>query len=539
MIEWLAGIGILMIEGLKTFFDSRYIPDGRQIECDVCIIGGGAAGITIARELVDQDLQVLILESGGLDYEDTVEDLGKLVVTGRPYDETGTRLRFFGGATNHWGGHCVPLRSSIFEKRDWIPDGEWPFGLAELEPWYVRAHDVLEIGPYDYDPKAVARRLNLQLLPFDASRVETVLSRYHPQRFGQRYRQEVDRAANISVFLFATVSSLNVSDARRVTDVTVKTLAGTTFSVRPKITVLSAGGIENARLLLLSNRQVPAGVGNQHDLVGRYFSDHIWYPSGFVLPVDQDPASVEIYESEIPFEGDYGVRCHLALPEMRERELRIPAYRAELAIDRTYGFHPSTISAQRIRQHLGAWAPDDVSLEDVLNVVSDPMVALQGLFGRSDGPLVYGFSNYVEQVPNSESRVGLSTEKDALGMNCPTLRWQLSNLNKEGIVKAQEVIAAEVGRSGVGRMRSSIPESEVTLLEGAHGGAHHMGTTRMHVDPKRGVVDADARVHGMANLFIAGSSVFPSYGYENPTLTIVALSLRLADHLKTLPWSSL
>jgi choline dehydrogenase-like flavoprotein len=521
-----------MFEGLKTFIDGRQIPDGEEIDCDICLIGSGAAGITIAREFIGQDLKIVILESGGLEYEDSTHELTKLVVTGHEYP-VDKRLRFFGGTTNHWGGHCVPLRSHNFARRDWIPDGEWPFGLTEVEPYYVRAHEVLEIGPYDYDPKAVANRLGLQLLPLDSRRVETVLSRYNRLLFGYRYRQEVDDAPNISVFLFATVSSIILSDdGRTVTRVDACSPENKSFSFSPKMTVLAAGGIDNARLMLMSNQQISNGIGNQYDVVGRYFQEHIRYNSGFILPVNQKQETIKLYENEIPFDGEYSVRCHLALPETQTQALRIPDYRVELEIDRTYRFHESAVSMHRIRKYLGLLEPELVSLEDMINVVSDPTTSLGVLLGGSEPPLVYGFMNLVEQAPNSESRVRLAVEKDALGMNRAELRWQLSNLDKEGIERAQEVIAAEVGSSGVGRMHIFIPDSEETLLEGARGVGHHMGTTRMHSDPKRGVVDANARVHGVENLFIAGSSIFPSCGFANPTLTIVALSIRLADHLK-------
>lgn len=522
-----------MIDGLKTFIDSRQIPHAQEISCDLCVIGTGAAGITIAREFAGRDLKVVMLESGGLYYEEEAQDLADLVVTGHGYPEDATRLRFFGGTTYHWGGHCVPLQPWVFEGREWMGDSAWPLSRQDLDPYYARAHDVLEIGPFDYDPAPVAERLGHPLLPFDAARVETVLSRYHRLQFGERYREELDRAGNISVLLHATVASLDLSeDTRQVTGVSVKTSAERQFVVRPKRVVLAAGGIENARLLLLSNQQIAAGVGNQHDLVGRYFADHIWYRSGFILPSSQSPEDLEIYDSEIPFEGDYAVRCHLALPEARLRELQIPGYRSELQVKHTYRFHESTDAAVRIRRHLLDRALDEISLDDIWSLVTDPVPPASFWFDTTSGPLVYGFGNYVEQIPNPESRVLLSSQRDALGMPRPELRWRLTSADMAGIAKAQEVIAAEVGRAGVGRMNIVIPDP-AQAIEGAGYGCHHMGTTRMHVDPKRGVVDADARVHGLENLFIAGSSVFPSFGYANPTLTIVAMSLRLADHLKS------
>jgi choline dehydrogenase-like flavoprotein len=321
-------------------------------------------------------------------------------------------------------------------------------------------------------------------------------------------------------------------DRRRVTEVLAKSLTDKHFTVKAKTTVLSAGGIENARILLLCNEQISRGIGNQNDLVGRYFADHVWYNSGYILPFDQHPSAAALYQDEHHFDGNYGVRCHLALPANLNQELQIPKYRVELQVKRTYSFHKSIFSALRIREKLLSLNVDEISADDILNILQNPHEPIRFLWDKHDGPLVYGFGNYVETVPNPESRVMLSSERDALGLSRPELRWALTNQDKEGIIKGQKSFAREVGRSGVGRMRIFIPEVEDGILEGATGGNHHMGTTRMHNNAKFGVVDADSRVHGLQNLYVAGSSVFPSYGYANPTLTIVALSVRLADHLR-------
>ena len=391
---------------------------------------------------------------------------------------------------------------------------------------------MLEIGPYDYRPGPLAKRLGMDLLPFDPRRVETVLSRYHPQRFGERYARQLDRSHNLSVLLYATVTSIHLDDGKRfASGATVQTLAGNRFAVTAKFFVLATGGIENARLLLLSNEDLPAGLGNQNDLVGRFFVDHIWYPNGMILPQDQDPAKVQIYDEENPLEGGYGVRCHLALPESQTRELRIPQYRVELRVERSRWWFPAIRSAARLKRFANSLELENLTSSDVLNVIGDPALVYDYMTGDDDAPYVYGFNNYVEQVPNPDSRVRLTGEKDALGQNKVELNWRLSQLDKDGIVQAQRLIAQEVGRLGIGRMHSFVPESEERILHGGYGGNHHIGTTRMHADPKQGVVDADCRVHGTENVFIAGSSVFPTSGYPNPTLTIVALALRLADRL--------
>jgi choline dehydrogenase-like flavoprotein len=197
-----------MVSNRGPFFDSRQIPAGTEIDCDVCIIGAGVAGITIAQELINEQLKVIVLESGGEDYDETTEDLGRLVVSGRPYPPEGSRLRFLGGTSNHWGGHCVPLRSHVFEKRAWMDNASWPFSINELHPFYARAHQILGIGPYSYDPAAIAQKLNMPILPFRPTQIETVLSRYHRMNFRDRYRTLLDKAKNIDVFLYATVSSL-------------------------------------------------------------------------------------------------------------------------------------------------------------------------------------------------------------------------------------------------------------------------------------------------------------------------------------------
>ena len=520
-----------MYNRFDKYFDSREVPSGEVINCDLCVIGGGAAGITVAREFANTNQSVCVLESGGLYFDKDINELNKLEVTGHDYPELGSRLRYFGGTTNHWGGHCVPIRQSVFNKREWIPYSGWPFGIEELHPYYTQAHQVMEIGPYDYDPRPVADRLGYKLLPFDPANVETSLSRYHRQRFGERYRQNLEDAHNISVMLYATATSINLDvDKRFVTDVTVNTLAGNHFTVRAKFFVLAAGGIENARLLLLSNSDMPNGLGNQNDLVGRFFQEHIWYKSGFILPIDQNAETVALYRNEIPFEEKYAVRCHLVLPEAKVRELRIPEYRVELNIKHSLDYFPSVVSARNITKNVKSFDLDEISATDILNVISDPMSPIASIMG-DDPPLVYGFSNYVEQIPNPDSRVTLSNQVDALGQRRAALNWQISSLDKEGIIRSQQVIAQEVGRQGIGRMNMFFPEED-TIMESATGGYHHMGTTRMHSDPRQGVVDSDSRIHGLENIYVAGSSVFPVSGFANPTLTITALAIRLSDHLK-------
>lgn len=511
------------------YIDSRTLKTNEMVKTDLCIIGAGAAGITLALESINKPYRVCLLESGGFKYDAETDGLSEGIMIGRPYDPVASRARQFGGTTSYWGGHCVPIRPLNFEARDWIPYSGWPISRSDLDPYYKRAHKVHQIGEYDYDARKIADRLGLELFPFDGNTVETVVSRYNPINFGEEYRDTIGNASNVTTYLYANVISINQDpDGNSIRDVSVQTLAGNRFSVRAQYFVLATGGIENARLLLVSNAVQKNGLGNEHDLVGRFFMEHLWYESGVILPARQGPL-LEIYTSQVEYDTTCRVRCHITLPEPVTRRHRIPDFRSEIGVLRTPP--ESVVSARILRDNLYDFELPENLGKHLVNIIDDPGAVVDHLTGKKKFRLAYHLWNYLELVPNPDSRIGLSEEKDNLGMNRIALDWRLSGIDKDEIRTAHRLIAAEVGRANFGRMRIELPEEEEILLEGGGGGNHHMGTTRMSDDPKRGVVDVDCRIHGLRNIFIAGSSVFPSCGYSNPTLTIVALAIRLADHL--------
>ncbi|MGE0744772.1 MAG: GMC oxidoreductase [Rhodospirillales bacterium] len=508
------------------FVDARTLDDGAVIDCDLCIMGAGAAGITLAMQFAGGPLRVVVIESGGLDFDDDTHALLGADSVGHPYPALEmSRLRYLGGTTNHWGGHCVPLRPIDLEKRDWIPDSGWPVGWEELERYYRRAHRVLWIGDCDYDPDSVAAQANLPLLPIDSrDGVETVVSRYHAVRFGEVYREALRRAPNVAVHLWANaVEVVRSAESRRVTAVRTRTLDGRAHTVRAARFVLALGGIENARLLLASRSVEPHGLGNAHDLVGRYFLEHIWLPVGLVVPDDRD-AVYSLYVDEQEQPAGYRFRAHLALGAVAQRRLRVAGFRAELGLIEV----PNAVNSAEaivtfdwegeLRDHLRR------TVEDADEVIG----YLMGTIGFGG----YYLRNYFEPMPNRDSRVVLSDRRDPLGQPRATVDWRLSPADFETLRTAHAVIATSLQRAGFGALRSPLLTDPSGRLDHATGGCHHCGTTRMSDDPRRGVVDADGRVHGLDNLYCAGSSVFPTVGYANPTLTIVALAIRLADHLK-------
>jgi choline dehydrogenase-like flavoprotein len=507
---------------------------GQTVDADLCIVGAGMAGITLARAFASSRVSVCLLEAGPPHIEHGIEALSASARNiGRPYPRLqGSRSRGIGGTGNVWGGHCVPLRAINFERHSWSPYTGWPITLTDLEPFYRRAEQTLGIDQYSCDLGQVGHTLGRHAFPFDPDRVRTMVARYVRRGVRESVRQQLTAARNIRVVTGGTVTSIDAhQDGRCVESVTVHAAGDRRVTVRARWFVMATGGIENARLLLASTAVHKAGLGNQHDLVGRFFMEHIWYRSGVILPL-QTQTENTWYTQETGYR-DIAWRAHLCLPDPVARELNLPDFRAELSCDRSWRVSPSVLSLRDLHRHVARlqW-PSDVRGQ-FGNLLQGPAEALSYATGRRR-PLAYRLWNNVEQAPNPDSRIALSTDRDRFGVPIATVDWRLSEVDRQGIRHAHRCIAREVTRSRFGRMFVEVPEDDTEILAGADGIGHHMGTTRMHDDPRLGVVDRHCRVHGLANLFIAGSSVFPTGGYANPTLTIVALTERLADDLKQL-----
>jgi choline dehydrogenase-like flavoprotein len=480
--------------------DARVIPNEAVIECDVCIVGAGAAGITLARELVGRRVRVALLESGGLTPDAKTQSLYAGAVTERPYfDLDAARSRYFGGTTNLWTGECRPLDAQDFERRDWVPDSGWPFGLDELLPFYEKAQTVCQLGPYAYTADDW-RGHGVRPMAIHGERIQSSAFQYSPPtRFGDVYRDELRRSPNVVTYLGANAIDLETPmPSHLVSAVKVACLTGTNFRVAARAFVLATGGIENARLLLLSDRVQPAGLGNGNDLVGRYFMEHLYMDAAAEIRASNGAIS-DFYTSGDWVDGRR-VRGILGLtPEVRRRE-RLTNYCGVIV-------EPSSGPLTRLRN------------------------AIANVRART-APRSYLVKNVMEQAPNPDSRVTLGPDRDRLGCRRPALRWRLSSLDKFTVHRAHDILGEELSRSGVGQLRSFMGTEADPWPTSVRGARHHMGTTRMHADARHGVVDADCRVHGIANLYVAGSSVFPTVGAANPTLTIVALALRLARHLQ-------
>jgi len=532
--------------------DALTVPENTVIEKDVCIVGGGAAGITIARELRNQPYEVCILESGGFDFEQATQSLydgANAGISYFPLDEA--RARYLGGSTNLWGGWSRPFDDVDFEKRSWVPYSGWPVTRSELMPYYHRAQQACHLGPYAYDVPSweeTLKQLQCDRLPLNEAQVETCIWQVIPPthlRFGEAYRTELEQAKNVSTYLHANVVEIETNDtAKAVTRLQVASLDGKKFWVKAKVFILAVGGIENPRLLLLANQVQSCGLGNQHDLVGRFFMEHPLLKSGTVK--FSQPAG--LYTQKVIQAGELYMGAGFNLPQpVQEREqllnfsTRLLPVRNEgleafqrlrhrIPQSKTPEAFPKIVQGHRYRNNTSI-------VNDLGKVVThlDSVVAkIYSKLLKSDAaqePQGYNTLMIGEQAPNPDSRVTLSPERDKLGLNRVKLDWRLNSLDKYTMVRSQQLLAQELESSGVGKLQLELTNDDASW-QSLTSSYHHMGTTRMSSNPREGVVDENCRIHGMGNLYVAGSSVFPTGGHSNPTLTIVALSIRLADHVK-------
>jgi choline dehydrogenase-like flavoprotein len=515
--------------------DARTLPNGTILEGDLCIVGAGASGITIARELSNSNLKVLLLEGGGFDREPQMQELYRGENVGLPYYPLEAAAEhYFGGTTMHWAGMCSTYDTVDFEKRDWVPHSGWPIRREDLDPFYARAQRVVELGPYKYEP-ADWKNGDADRVPLlgDSPALSTKMWQFSPPtRFGTRYRDEIINSPNVHLYTHANVVEVEANDGlSAVQTVRVRGFDGKELRARAKRFVLACHTIQNARLLLASNRKARTGLGNANDLVGRYFMEHIEMPAGELVVTHPRTIRTKLYALDYAAKTPRG---EIALSPSAQQEHRVLHGTASVEagnptdhMKSTFQFIDTTLaSAMRAWEKGGRKGPPPIAL--AARAMSPPVT----------GPArFYHLTTRQEQAPNPDSRVTLSTAKDALGMPRARLNWQLTELDKRSMRTFYEVLGREMGRSGTGRVqiRDWLLSDDRTWPSFVSGGWHHMGTTRMSADPKQGVVDANCRVHGLANLYIGGASVYATAGAVNPTLTLVALSLRLADHLKTTP----
>jgi choline dehydrogenase-like flavoprotein len=536
--------------------DADSIDNGARLKADVCIVGAGAAGISLALSLSGQGLQVVLLESGRADLHEPTQSLYEgEVADGRlhsPPDKY--RQRRFGGSTAIWGGRCMPFDAIDFERRDAVPGSGWPISLEDLLPFYPEANKLAEAGRFAYDASEALPGVPPLFRGFESAVVRTDgLERFScPTNFAARYERRLKVASDIRVLLGANCTALRrVSHGRTLEGVEVTTLAGKRFFVDARATVIASGGLETARLLLVND------IGNEHDVVGRYYMCHIAGNVGSLV-IDGPPSGVR-HGYEVSPEGIY-CRRRISISEDEQRRHGLANAVARLHFPRITDprhrngvlsglFLARKFISYEYGKRLNDGTPPTLAMHarHLWNIVSDPFdtagflahwVTKRTLAQRKFPSVIlrnrtnrFSLEMHGEQVPRAHSRVTLSSKCDALGVPQLRVDWRYGSDDIESVRRTLDLIAQELERTRTGRLTYDRETLEEDLVRfGAYGG-HHIGTARMGSDPRTSVVDAQCRVHSVNNLFVAGSAVFPTSSQANPTLTLIAMSLRLGRHL--------
>jgi choline dehydrogenase-like flavoprotein len=544
--------------------DARSIEDGGVLDCDLCIVGGGAAGITLALQFLRSELRIILLESGAMLPDAATQSLYEAEVADPALHSPGDRYRArrFGGSTTIWGGRCVPFDPLDFDRRPWVTDHAWPIGYAELSRYYPAATAICEAGESIYDATgALPGGMRPMIRTFEPAHFSADgIERFScPTDFAARYQHRLAASRSVHVLLNANCTEL-LTDAEgsRIDRLSVRTLDGPAFSVTPGRVILAAGGLEIPRLLLASRRTHREGIGNATGQVGRNYMCHI---AGTLGALHLDVPRADIWHGyEVAEDGTY-CRRRLATTPAAQQQLGLassvlrlhfpsipdPSHRTG-ALSALYLAKPliSYEYAKRLTGEgntgFGTW------LQHAANVVMDPFgtagfmahwIRYRTLAARKFPSVIvrpranlFSLDYHAEQQPNAESRVTLGRETDRLGMPKLHIDWRYSALDVHTARETLRLLKQDLETWGHGRLTyyPETVEQQITR-EGAYGG-HHIGTARMGASAATSVVDGDCRVHGMSNLYVAGSAVFPTSSQANPTLSIVALALRLADHLK-------
>jgi choline dehydrogenase-like flavoprotein len=458
-----------------------------ELNYDLVIIGSGPAGLSLAYKLLGNDFKVAVIEGGGKNYStESLETYKGQVIGDKYFDLQFSRQRFFGGTSNHWTGWCRPLDAHDFEYKDHQKNASWPIKRLDLEPYFDEASKILEINT-EYDDELLNSEFGVKKISFNFS---------PPVRFGKKY-ENIFIGNNLDLFLNSNLVNFTKMGSSIDTG-TFRSFNSNSFQIKSKTFVLATGGIENSRLMLALNQKNNNKLFRKEMPIGKYWMEHPHFTIG---------------ESIVPLGWE---NRFLALTSSKQKELGIL----------NCGIRFEAMNKKALKQliaDVACYAPETG----------------KKLFKMMERNLVCGAKIRAawEQAPNKNNKITLSkTEKDIFGIPRPILHYKKTDFDKNTVYKTIKQIASYGNSLSYGKIKvfDYVSSLGVYPQEDELAGYHHMGGTRMSDSNQDGVVDKNLKVHGINNFFIAGSSVFPSGGHANPTLTITQLSLRLGDHIKNI-----
>lgn len=456
----------------------------------VAIMGAGPAGITIARTLAAKGIPSVIFEAGSTEVTDESQDFYAGKTEGDPYfDLTVTRLRMLGGCSNHWAGWCRILDAHDFQPKAWVPDTGWPIGRSDLDPYVERVREILELPELK------------QNVPISEDIRWVQLIKSNAVRFGEKYQDEIAASKTIALVLNTYVTELQ-GDGRRVTGARIWSAGKDAGTFQADIYVPCTGGIENSRLLLWSNERSNGGLVPHAEALGRYWMEHPQFKGGDAV-VTHEP-NVEFDSThEAFFSPSPAAMERLGILNFGVRFIEMPYEGVKALVANLACTAPS----------VAEWAAEQMS---------------QRLRCAAQLHLAW------EQAPVASNRITLMPDqRDAAGVPRIDLHWKKSDVERRTALEGMRLFGETCAATNIGRVRIAdwLRNGDDYPTDEELAGHHHMGGTRMGTDLSKSVVDADCKVHGMDNLYVGGSSVFATSGQCNPTTTIIALALRLGEHI--------
>lgn len=513
-----------------------------SLNADVCILGAGVAGIVLANELMPYFKNIALIESGGIDYSVETQSLYAAETKHELFPDTSTsRLRMLGGSSNHWENSTETFDPIDFEKREWVDNSGWPINYSDISDYYTKAAQYCGVGEDGYKVDTWEKLLNKKDLFFKSNLIDTGITKngIPPTRFFEKYGDKLINNNNITVYKNANVTNIIYEpDSQKVKTITFQSFNKIRHNISANAFIMCFGGIENARIMLEFNSKYNNVLGNQNDNVGRYLMEHPTIRAAHLYPFKKE--DFPLYKGAM-HEGK-GIVGNLKLSASSLRKNKSLNMRMYLHSQSKLTLSHGVSSLHILSEHARDFDIADNFGTHLFNIIKDIGTVSDTisrkkfdhqLFDDSDAFGGFQVIAMMEQTPYRNNRIKLGSEKDIFGIRKIIIDWKVTQKDKDMAWKSLEILANSVGEEALGRVRL-LKERDTRIWKSQLGFSHHhIGTTRMGFSEKNGVVDLNQRVFGTKNLYISGSSVFPTGGHVPPTLTIVALTIKLADHIKS------
>jgi choline dehydrogenase-like flavoprotein len=511
------------------------------IRSRVCIIGAGLAGHSLAQSLVAAGIDVALLEAGGRSLEERSQSIYNARMARLKHDGTNEgRFRLLGGSSTRWGGQLLPYTAEILQPSPSLPSYSWPLTIDELAPFYLDAERLLDADDLPFDAKPFLDAFHRKASPLldELPELRARFSKCAPfsrRNLGTTVGKNIEQDNSATLYLHANLTELLLAPTGdRIEAALVRNYAGTKFRFEAEHFVLSCGTIETSRLLLASRSVNLRGVGNTYDQVGRYFHDQINLPSA-KLTGDARRMFLESFGPFLFRRTAHTIKFE-ASPQLRER-LHLLAVMAHIIID-----EPEDSGVSVARSLLRSVQRGDLKDAIFRELPKVPRAWID--LGRLAYTAKFEKRRHAspraavtlclnsEQLPLADTRIRLDDDLDHLGMPKTVVDWTISDADlitlRTFAAFLRERFSA-LSISGIEWRPEIFDESaEITGITDTF---HPMGGCRMGTDPRESVVDSNLTVHGISNLSIASAAVYPAGGSSNPSLTIIALALRLGDRL--------